>query len=83
MKIDGKIYSERSDIDEWITIYPWSERLESAVIKRNPEFDSFDQACVYLFNVGCSDIDEWDCVRLKGHASNILDAIQYFNSLSY
>ena len=76
-------FDENVDVDARVVIFPWSERLERAVLKRNPEFENFAQACVYLFNVGCSDVDEQDCVKLKGESSNLLDAIQYFNKISY
>ncbi len=61
--------------------YITTPQLERAVLRDNPEFESFAQACVYLFNVGCTDTDEWGQVLLTGEPSNLMDAIRYFANI--
>ena len=73
----GTPIEERPEPFTYIT----TPQLERAVLRDNPEFESFSQACVYIFNVGCTDADEWGQVELSGEPSCILDAIRYFANI--
>jgi len=61
--------------------YNVSERVENAMLKINNEFSSFSQACGYMFNVDCTEIDEWNQVKMSGHIGDIFDLVRYLNKI--
>jgi hypothetical protein len=63
--------------------YITTPQLERAVLKQNPEFSTFSQALAYRFNLEVSESNEWGEVSIKGSAGDIVDALRYFQLLSF
>ena len=63
--------------------YYVSPQLRRAVLRENPEFDTFEQVCVYRFNAGCEFVGDYEEVVLSGEAGCVLDTVQYLNKVQF